>query len=78
MGAERSPRKKRKKKEKEKTSHPLLARCPSLSVAVIGARYPVQKRLTGHTKQKNAGCGAAGLCVSRAVFNQVAKAYKKA
>ena len=53
MVAERSPRKKEKRKRKEKRrrkiyiSHPLLARCPSLSVAVIGARYPVQTGQVG-------------------------------
>ena len=37
----------REKKKITKSTHPLLAQCPSLSVAVIGARYPAQAGQAG-------------------------------
>ena len=59
MGAERTfPR-----EDKRKSTHPLLAQCPPLCVAVIGARYPVQSGQAGARRSPSGlyWCGSVNL-----------------
>ena len=45
------------KEKRKKSAHPLLAQCPSLCVAAIGARYPAQ------TGQAGAGGTPTDVCI---------------